>query len=39
MDSESGMDSADMDRQKKKLLKTMMRHYTKSKEIKGVDHE
>jgi len=39
MDSESGMDSADMDMQKKKLLKTMMRYHTKSKEIKGVNHE
>jgi len=34
MDSEGGMDSADMDMQKKKLLKTMMRHHAKFKEIK-----
>jgi len=31
MDSESGMDGADMGMQKKKLLKTMMNHHGKSR--------
>jgi hypothetical protein len=38
MDSESGMGEAGMGLQKKKLLKTMMKHHGKSKS-KGVNDE